>query len=735
MRLQIPLLLRAIGLLASLLPVGVEAAQCGFVQGAADFENTCGVRADGGLQCWGERYPHLFPSQLPAGRFQSVAIYEGGGCALRTDGSAACWGDVSVGVLAPPAGAFTQMVVEYEHACGLRTDGSAECWGSGPASNAPETAFTQITSGPGYSCGLREDSTVECWGSGPAALPPSGPFSSISGGYDTACGIRGDGTVECWGDFPASPEGQFSAIDAEFIDGCGLRTDGTVLCWSRYFGDYSPVTGPFVQVWSGGQHACALRADGSVECWGSNESTESTPPALWQRIALSYGNTSACGRRHDGRWRCWGEVGNDSDIGEFVDIAIGSPYADSDYACGLRSDGTARCWGADALAYGTAPPGQFRQIVAGGVHACGLRPDGSADCWGVNTYGAAFDRPGPFTQVSAGETFNCGLRVDGTIECWGHDVYDQLDAPSGTFTQVAAGRDHACAIRDDATVACWGGNGVVPLDGPPPGTFASIAAGALVTCGVRTDGTVACWGRDIIDEAPPGGEFASVSAALRYACGVRPNGDLVCWGNYPNATTDDCAACGDGSPATVEECDDGNLTPNDGCSDLCEIDCATTPLAGCRTATRSQLLIRSTDDDPSRSRLKWKWAKGEATTIPELSDPILDGRYNVCFYPDASSGQSILVPTRASWTLRNDSYRYLDKALQHGPIVSLEIRPGDESKAAVSIKGQGQGLPSSLLPATSYVAQLVDTGTGICWSSSFPVGTSTPTSFRARSTQ
>jgi hypothetical protein len=134
--------------------------------------------------------------------------------------------------------------------------------------------------------------------------------------------------------------------------------------------------------------------------------------------------------------------------------------------------------------------------------------------------------------------------------------------------------------------------------------------------------------------------------------------------------------------------------------------------------------------------VKWKWSKGEATSISNLSDPRIDGRYNVCFYPDETSAASILVPARAAWTLRSENiYSYRDKALELGPAASLEIRAGGETKSAVSFKGQGQALPTALLPATSYVTQLVDSDTGTCWTSSFPIGTATPNSFKARSTQ
>jgi Regulator of chromosome condensation (RCC1) repeat len=50
-------------------------------------------------------------------------------CGVRTDGTLACWGDDSAGQSTPPGGTFTTVSAGGNHACAVRTDGGVVCWG------------------------------------------------------------------------------------------------------------------------------------------------------------------------------------------------------------------------------------------------------------------------------------------------------------------------------------------------------------------------------------------------------------------------------------------------------------------------------------------------------------------------------------------------------------------------------------------------------------------------------
>ncbi len=71
----------------------VQISVGGSVVGGPDSANGCGIRPDGRLSCWGERYPWLLES--PEGRFSYVGVGHHHACALREDGTIECWGDQS----------------------------------------------------------------------------------------------------------------------------------------------------------------------------------------------------------------------------------------------------------------------------------------------------------------------------------------------------------------------------------------------------------------------------------------------------------------------------------------------------------------------------------------------------------------------------------------------------------------------------------------------------------------
>src|SRR5690606_10762889 len=67
---------------------------------------------------------------VPAPTFQQVSTRGYQSCGLRTDGSIACWGWDWDGRISPPPGNnYTQVSTASWDACALRDDGSITCWG------------------------------------------------------------------------------------------------------------------------------------------------------------------------------------------------------------------------------------------------------------------------------------------------------------------------------------------------------------------------------------------------------------------------------------------------------------------------------------------------------------------------------------------------------------------------------------------------------------------------------
>ena len=50
-------------------------------------------------------------------------------CGVRADGSVECWGDDDYGRATPPGGSFASVSAGGYHTCGVKIDGSVQCWG------------------------------------------------------------------------------------------------------------------------------------------------------------------------------------------------------------------------------------------------------------------------------------------------------------------------------------------------------------------------------------------------------------------------------------------------------------------------------------------------------------------------------------------------------------------------------------------------------------------------------
>ena len=483
----------------------------------------------------------------PAVGFSAVGAGYAHSCGLRADGTIDCWGWGGSGQFLAPDGQFSAVAVGVDDSCGLRPDGTIECWGSRREFRAPDGRFSAVAVGDYELCGLRPDGTIECWGARRLgqADAPDGRFSAVAVGGSHSCGLRTDGTVVCWGRRQEgqldAPSGRFAAVAAGYVHSCGLRADGSVVCWGGNHAD--PPAGQFDSLVAGRNHSCGLRTDGTAECWGDNRGGQADAPG-GRFVSLAAGRHHSCGVRPDGTIDCWGtppvvgapggvQIVRVDDVAEvaqsampFSAIAVGGWHS-----CGLRADGTIACWGWNFAGQVNAPEGEFVAVTVGGWHSCGLRADRTVECWGWNGSGQVDPPGGRFVAVAAGAVHSCGLRADGTVECWGDKSRGQGDVPDAHLSAVTVGGWHSCGLRADGTVACWGGNGSGQAD-PPAGRFSAVAAGGWHSCGLRADGTVVCWGSNRDGQADaPDGRFSAVTAGGSHSCGVRADGGIVCWGS------------------------------------------------------------------------------------------------------------------------------------------------------------------------------------------------------------
>lgn len=482
------------------------------------FFNTCGIRGDGALLCWGHGgfTPALdygtTPRQLgTATDWQQISVATSTMVGLRAGGTAYTWGSNDLGELGQPPGpavdqpiplagtitGWTQIGAGSTHGCGL-AGGRAYCWGDrdegqlgdGTASaryvptKIGDERWTAVAMGTGP-CGLRDDGALLCWGhdringvglgtTAPVETPTrvgTETWTALTAASSTrevssTCAIRG-GRPACWGENDA--------------DHLGVGAAGPVL-------GPAPVAVPAGSAWrelAVSDHTCAIADGGQLSCWGGNAAgqlgngmtsqTQTPFPATplagaWLHVAVvevGFAAGTTCGIKMDHTLWCWG-------------LRLGSGGGQDLVPTQLGSDAT---WASLSL-------GATASRDDGGLTGCAIKLDGSLWCWGTwlgddalsssavpVRVGSALDWR---TIAASGEI--CGTRADGTLWCWANELYlgngegTRVDprtlarVPTATPTQIGHDTD-------------W--RSVTPA-----------RLGGAVSCAIKTDGTLWCWGPD-----------------------------------------------------------------------------------------------------------------------------------------------------------------------------------------------------------------------------------------------
>lgn len=194
-------------------------------------------------------------------------------------------------------------------------------------------------------------------------------------------------------------------------------------------------------------------------------------------------------------------------------------------------------------------------------------------------------------------------------------------------------------------------------------------------------------------------------------------------------------SCGDGSLAAGEECDDGNGTNGDGCSDTCRLEaCGPVPRVGCRRPDRSgraRILLRN-DPDAARNELSWKWLPG-STTKAEFGAPAATTGYQLCVYRGTAPRLLLSLATPvggscgagACWSETKNGFVLRDPAQTSGPFRRATLRGSstpEKAQVFLQAKGPGVDLPPLSALTSPLTVQLVNRETGVCWDAeySFP---------------
>ncbi|MFC1482352.1 RCC1 domain-containing protein [Myxococcota bacterium] len=195
----------------SLIPVQVQGLT-DVVQIKIGNDNSCALRSDGTVHCWGCNFFGHFAvdpidgpedcvgdpcSRVPyqiSGIADAAEISIGGshGCAILQNGTAKCWGEGGSGqhgdgfdhwtfgaTQVIDVGYIIALAAGDDHTCALRSDGQVFCWGNGN--------YGRLGSGDGYSSNI------------PLQVDGLQDVTAISAGFGHTCALTADDEIWCWG--------------------------------------------------------------------------------------------------------------------------------------------------------------------------------------------------------------------------------------------------------------------------------------------------------------------------------------------------------------------------------------------------------------------------------------------------------------------------------------------------------------------------------------------------------
>jgi alpha-tubulin suppressor-like RCC1 family protein len=267
-------------------PVGTDSD---WINVYAGWHNTCAMKADHSLWCWGYDYF----GAVVNGVASSASWLNGN---LNTP-SVLAPAKVTIASVSGSDTGWIEVAIGNDHMCGLRDDGSLWCWGKntagqlGDGSNTQRDVPVQISAGSGVH------------------------WLSVTAGGDHSLAIKSDGSLWCWGD------NAFSSCGRGVTEGQMPQANNAPL--EVFEIQSNPLPWFTVSAGPQGNHVCGTRQDGSVWCWGSNALGEAAQPLG----GLGYITVPLPAR------------------GLPTGVLFDSVHAGSSYTCGLDTKHRIWCWG------------------------------------------------------------------------------------------------------------------------------------------------------------------------------------------------------------------------------------------------------------------------------------------------------------------------------------------------------------------------------------------------------
>ncbi|MCL4559160.1 MAG: RCC1 repeat-containing protein [Chloroflexi bacterium] len=511
-------------------PVSVSNLPDGALQISSGGAHTCAITPSGSLLCWGSNGNGQLGdgsttqrlSPVPVTSMGSGVSYVAAGssetCAVKTDNSVLCWGrnlygqlgdgtrqDQSTPVLVDDLpGVPAQIAIGDSYTCYVLLHGGVMCRGSktsGALGNGDPaqrdtpvevpglaSGVTLLSSGSNSACAI-VNGAVKCWGSNskgqlgdgtqvdhyaPMNVPGlTSGATQVSVGESFACAVV-NGGLKCWGNNAYGQLGNNSTtdsltpVDVTYM-ASGVRT-----------------------VITGTRHACAIKTNQTILCWGDNNSYQLGNPGPSSLVPVQVlisnliaANFASAGQNFtclsltlnipQNRVYCWGSNGN-GQLGRGTTSskelpgsisAVGLTFTNtsrvasgSNHACAQASDGT-YCWGMnnngqlgnDTTVNSSSPVkvvnlGNNANRLAGGSNTSCAVNSGEAFCWGANYSGSLGDgttinRPravrvngleSGVNDIFTGGGTSFALLNTGAVKAWGSNDYGHLGINNPPFS-------------------------------------------------------------------------------------------------------------------------------------------------------------------------------------------------------------------------------------------------------------------------------------------------------------
>ena len=323
----------------------------------------CAIEEPGRLWCWGYNvfggagvgglgYGEVKIPENPVSDddWVDISTHLAQSCGIKADGTLWCWGIV------PESKIIADLLAPYP----------VQIYGS--------KKWKKVSTGLVFTCGITEDSSLVCWNIvdkeslGDEIITPlteneknfGGGWKEVSSGYFHICGIKDDNTLWCWGSnqygelgvgesygdyvsYPVEVGGEWLKVSSGYHNTCGIKLDGSLWCWGDASdgklgigvdeGIYSypqeiTTAANWIDVAVGAGNVCGVTQDNKLYCWGRNGFGEIDdsgkmvlwPKKVWEGVGWSqvsvggvpqegyncFAGDTVCGVTTGGKFRCWG---------------------------------------------------------------------------------------------------------------------------------------------------------------------------------------------------------------------------------------------------------------------------------------------------------------------------------------------------------------------------------------------------------------------------------------------